>query len=265
MKVFVSYSHVDASLVSPIVRLLRVNRSLVFQDVDDIRPGKKWREELARGLAESELVVLFWCDHSRQSGEVAKEWGTAIQQEKDVLPLLLDATPLPDQLREYQWINFRDTVGTTHSSPIPFDSDSTLGRRRPSVARSIPQPPSASIEPASIPSAPRPVWRIALVTATIATALVITASLLLMTQAPGAGSAESEILDPVWVVSTIISLLVVVAALFLWRRKASLGSPTAPVPSTPPQRQMASEIEAEILRRAASHRSPDRAPPRSRR
>lgn len=31
--VFVSYSHADASLVAPVVKLLRVNKSLVFQDI----------------------------------------------------------------------------------------------------------------------------------------------------------------------------------------------------------------------------------------
>jgi len=45
INVFVSYSHADASLVTPVVRLLRVNQSLVFQDADGIAPGTKWREE----------------------------------------------------------------------------------------------------------------------------------------------------------------------------------------------------------------------------
>jgi hypothetical protein len=31
INVFVSYSHADASLVAPVVKLLRVNKSLVFQ------------------------------------------------------------------------------------------------------------------------------------------------------------------------------------------------------------------------------------------
>ena len=114
--VFVSYSHADASLVAPVVKLLRVNKSLVFQDVDDIQPGKRWRSEIARGLAESHLVVVFWCDHASRSEEVSREWKAAIDQKKDLLPLLLDATPLPPELVEFQWIDFRGTVGHNHSS-----------------------------------------------------------------------------------------------------------------------------------------------------
>src|SRR6478672_10520621 len=40
----------------------------------------------------------------------------SIEQEEDVLPLLLDATPLPTELAEFQWIDFRGTVGSSHTS-----------------------------------------------------------------------------------------------------------------------------------------------------
>ena len=116
INVFVSYSHADAPLVAPVVKLLRVNKSLVFQDIDSIQPGKRWRSELASALAEAHLVVVFWCDHARRSNEVSKEWKAAIEQKKDLLPLLLDATPLPSELAEFQWIDFRGTVGANHSS-----------------------------------------------------------------------------------------------------------------------------------------------------
>ena len=76
--VFVSYSHDDDYLVAPVVKLLRANQSLVLQDIDSIQPGKPWRREIARGLAESHQVVVFWCDHSHGSEEVTKEWQTAI-------------------------------------------------------------------------------------------------------------------------------------------------------------------------------------------
>src|SRR5262245_50166310 len=114
--VFVSYSHADASLVAPVVKLLRVNKSLVFQDIEDIQPGKRWRSAIAKALSEAHLVVVFWCDHASRSDEVSKEWKAAIAQEKDLLPLLLDATPLPPELGEFQWIDFRATVGANHSA-----------------------------------------------------------------------------------------------------------------------------------------------------
>jgi hypothetical protein len=141
INVFVSYSRDDESLVAPVVRLLRVNTSYVFQDIDGIRPGKKWREEIARGIAESNLVVVFWCNHACQSAAVGAEWRAAIEQKKDLLPLLMDATPLPGELRDFQYIDFRGTVGESHSSypsntpAHPMPSAST---RAPSSTRSMP-------------------------------------------------------------------------------------------------------------------------------
>ncbi len=121
--VFVSYSHADASLVGPVVKLLRANNSFVFQDVDRIRPGKKWRNEIIKALNEAQLVVVFWCSHASKSKEVSNEWKEAIKQEKDLLPLLLDKTPLPPELSKFQWIDFRGTVGMNHGGS--FESPTT--------------------------------------------------------------------------------------------------------------------------------------------
>ena len=131
--VFVSYSHADVRLVAPVVKLLRVNKSLVFQDIDGIQPGKRWRSEIAKGMAESHLVVVFWCDHASRSDEVSKEWKAAVEQDKDLLPLLLDATPLPQELSEFQWIDFRAMVGANHSS-IDSPADDARASELPSSA-----------------------------------------------------------------------------------------------------------------------------------
>ena len=105
-------------LVAPVIRLLRASKSLVFQDVDSIRPGKKWRDEIAAALASADQVMVFWCDHSALSPEVKKEWGEALRLEKDVIPLLLDSTPLPPELAGYQWIDFRVLVGDKHAENL---------------------------------------------------------------------------------------------------------------------------------------------------
>jgi len=34
------------------------------------RPGRRWRGEIARGIAESNLVVLFWCRHALTAASV---------------------------------------------------------------------------------------------------------------------------------------------------------------------------------------------------
>lgn len=114
--IFVSYSHQDVGLVQPVVRLLRATEDLVFQDLDSIKPGRKWRREIEEALYAAQLFVLFWCYHSSRSAEVKKEYELALTTGKDVLPVLLDTTPLPEPLSEFQWVDFRLLVGSAHQS-----------------------------------------------------------------------------------------------------------------------------------------------------
>jgi hypothetical protein len=126
--IFISYSHEDSDLVSPVVQLLHLNASFVFQDITGIRLGKKWQKEIDEALTKADIVIVFWCFHASCSDAIKSEWTTAIKHDKDVLPLLLDATPVPTELSEYQWIDFRATVGGNHNkekteAPAP-ESDS---------------------------------------------------------------------------------------------------------------------------------------------
>src|SRR5215470_11931992 len=114
--IFVSYSHRDAGLVKPVVGLLRATKGLVFQDVEAVQPGSRWRPQIEEALGVAHLIVLFWCYHSSRSSEVRKEYELALSTGKDVLPVLLDATPLPKELDEFQWVDFRQFVGLGHRS-----------------------------------------------------------------------------------------------------------------------------------------------------
>jgi hypothetical protein len=254
--VFISYSHSDESLVAPVVRLLRVNDSLVFQDKDRIPPGKRWREEIARALAESNLVVVFWCHHASKSEEVSGEWMAAVEQKKDLLPLLLDETPLPPALGAFQWIDFRGVVGGTHGAVDP-----SAGMVRPGAASAPPvaappvaRPPSPAVKAAS----PRRGLRYLSVGVAAAAAVVV--GLLFVPGAPTDTTrpvpgpmppVESDSALVLW-----ISLLVVVGALgvfILWlrrrRRTRPLRSEAASARPAGIEHLLAAEIEAAIIRR----------------
>jgi hypothetical protein len=116
-RIFVSYSHQDAALVNPVVKLLRVTvaRELVFVDSDSIDPGRKWRETIDHAIAQAHTLVVFWCHHSSASDEVSREYRSAMESGKSVLPVLLDSTPMPAALNEYQWIDFRELARAQHA------------------------------------------------------------------------------------------------------------------------------------------------------
>ena len=251
LSVFVSYSHDDVALVTPIVKLLRLNEALVFQDLDSIELGKRWREQAGRALADAHLVVLFWCVHSSHSSEVESEYRSALKTGKDLLPVLLDATPLPSDLSEFQWIDFRGTVGTAHANDgippaAPMSSRRMLGYSlfvTIAVVLMIaglsfwsmrglkdmpPQPSAPEVSPLPEPTPGSPLPK----------------------------PAPSFPLQSDWYLFLgFIVVIAIVVGVFLWRRRTRVTarSPkTAARASDESQRQMAAEIEAEILRRGAS-------------
>jgi hypothetical protein len=65
-------------------------------------------------LESAALVVVFWCVHSAASEQVRLEYERAVALRKEILPVLIDSTPLPDVLREYQYIDFRTVVSAIH-------------------------------------------------------------------------------------------------------------------------------------------------------
>lgn len=124
---FVSYSRHDASIVTPIVLLLRAAIAgvpsasgqpwdLVFQDTDSIAPGASWREKLLKAIESSERMFVFWCKHSAASEEVLSEYRTAQYLAKTIVPVLIDNSPLSEGLSHLQGVDLRAL--SLHRGPI---------------------------------------------------------------------------------------------------------------------------------------------------
>lgn len=107
LHVFVSYSRVDQPLVTPIVHLLRSVGPTVFQDIDSIPHGKRWRPVIEESIDAADVVLVFWCEHSSRSTEVRWEWTNAAHADKDVVPIRLDDTMMDPDLAQFQAIDFR--------------------------------------------------------------------------------------------------------------------------------------------------------------
>jgi hypothetical protein len=116
--------------------MLRGTYDAVFHDATTIKPGAKWAVEIEKALRAADLVVLFWCVHSSASAEVRREYQLALDASKSIMPLLLDATPLPDTLKQFQWVDFRDLVSRNHRTGLgPIGSPHTT--RIKAVLRSL--------------------------------------------------------------------------------------------------------------------------------
>ena len=252
-RTFVSYSHDDAAIVGPVVRLLRVQNPAIFQDVDSIRPGKKWRQEIEVAITRSRLLIVFWCHHAQESDEVEAEWRTAIRLRKDLLPVLLDDTPLTDELAEFQWIDFQALVAASH--------------------RSADEPP----KPLASKSSSHWAYLLAGAAAVLAVGIGVSLTLFWPESTPGPVTGGPQPVSANFEVSSVVVILAVVLALwavYRWRarrlkivtREAAPAAPASPAPaagsetvsdtrSAPPlvesetASQMAQQIESEVLRR----------------
>lgn len=282
--VFISYSHHDAPLVAPVVSLLRVSRALVFRDADSIPPGKKWRGEIETAIDNAHVLVVFWCYHALDSDEVAIEYRRAISQGKDVVPLRLDDSPLPPELNDFQFIDFRAIPGFRHGAEISIDATTNEASGRSATATTAGPEPSSTAPTPTPMSRPSIIRRIGSgVYAGIAVLVAVLATLgILSTQdfesppvmdepsmapVPQVPSAEfaSVSFSPT---ATLLGLALVVGALWVaWRLLQYLlhryREPTVPaeVPLEPDrrilhaQRKMAATIESAVLERIKGHPS----------
>jgi hypothetical protein len=124
LNVFVSYSHDDAHLVSPIVRLLTAMRNDVFVDSASIEVGADWALAIDGAIRKTDVVVVFWCQHSSQSTWVRSECDRARSLKKRLVPILLDDTALSPQLRDLHALDFRALgIHGTSLNSGPFNQD----------------------------------------------------------------------------------------------------------------------------------------------
>jgi hypothetical protein len=116
-RVFISYSSEDADRVVPIVQILRATGASVFRDADDIPKGVRWRPVLDSELQNANFVMLFWSDNASRSGEVKKEYEFACEKGINILPVFLEPTVVPEEIKKFQGIKLYRTTTSGGSAP----------------------------------------------------------------------------------------------------------------------------------------------------
>jgi hypothetical protein len=107
-KIFVSYSHHDERLVKPIAALVGLSAETVFLDVNSLKPGDDWVQEIKSAIKDSFVFILCWCCQSAESEYVAAEMKMALRDKtKKLVPVLLCSTALPVGFASKQWIDLR--------------------------------------------------------------------------------------------------------------------------------------------------------------
>jgi hypothetical protein len=100
--VFISYSHVDRDIVLAAIAIQRELDFAAWTDFRNIPAGSNWSERIDQAISNADLLVLCWTASSASSRFVRREWEAALQHGTRVIPVLLDETPLPDELAHIQ-------------------------------------------------------------------------------------------------------------------------------------------------------------------
>jgi hypothetical protein len=98
LSVFVSYSHKDREIVTAAIEIQQDLNYAAFIDFRDTPPGMPWQETHSEVIRRAAVLVLLWSEHAAGSEHVAREWRLALEARVKVIPVLMDDTPLPEEL-----------------------------------------------------------------------------------------------------------------------------------------------------------------------
>lgn len=117
--VFISYSRKDKEVARAFKNILNATGFDVFLDVDEIRTGQHWQDELMRRIERAKIFQIFWSSNYSASEVCRLEWEYALKQNKEegyIRPVFwkdpLSPRP-PDELNKFNFkyveLNLPDT------------------------------------------------------------------------------------------------------------------------------------------------------------
>ena len=112
-KIFISYSRVDGQQFAvELSARLRKAGANVWLDQVDIEPGKIWDFEIEKALQTSEAVIFIATEKSTSSNNVLNEVYYALEENKEVIPVIFHDCKMPFRLKRLQYIDFTNNYET---------------------------------------------------------------------------------------------------------------------------------------------------------
>jgi hypothetical protein len=106
-RAFFSYSRQDSEFVLQLASDLRTAGAAVWLDQLDIEPGQRWDSAVERALASCPRMLVVLSPASVDSTNVMDEVSFALEENKQVIPILYRDCKLPFRLRRVQYIDAR--------------------------------------------------------------------------------------------------------------------------------------------------------------
>jgi len=110
-KIFLSYWTGALPEVRECRDILKQPTVEVFLADESVREGEKLTPTIQEAVRECDLFTLMWSAGAKGRPWVHQEIGAALSQKKKILPILLDDSKLPDNLRDVKYFKAHDDVG----------------------------------------------------------------------------------------------------------------------------------------------------------
>ncbi len=174
-KVFFSYSRTDTDFAVKLALDLKKDGYDVWIDQEDIRAGSEWDMEIEKALTTCDCVVFIQSDKSAASPNVLDEVYYALEENKTVIPVIINESKAPFRIKRLQHIDFIDNYETG----LKCLKDNLSGTALPDLS-------NESFEKKPLPNIINSKYLISLVL------LVIIVSALFYFMRPGAGNNNSN-------------------------------------------------------------------------
>ena len=116
-KIFISYSRKDLAFVEKLAFNLQDAGYDVWYDLTDLEGGDRWSVEISKAIKECDAFMIVVSPRSMDSNWVEKEFLYASNQQKRIVPILLEACDLPLWLLDIHYI---DVQGKNYETNFPY-------------------------------------------------------------------------------------------------------------------------------------------------
>ncbi|WP_317928605.1 TIR domain-containing protein [Halioxenophilus sp. WMMB6] len=104
--VFISYSRKDSDMVERIRDSLKRHGLDVWIDQEDIGTGARWDQQIEAGIQTADKILVILSSASVASQNVGDEWSYALEKQKHIIPVMLEACDVPMRIASLQRIEF---------------------------------------------------------------------------------------------------------------------------------------------------------------
>jgi hypothetical protein len=146
--IFFSYSRDDSEFVLNLAKKLRSAGANIWLDQLDIKPGTRWDKSIEKALDSSSTLLVILSKSSMASDNVMDEVSFALEENKVVVPVLLEECDIPFRLRRLQFADFsQDQEKGIKTLTEALHLDSSIASKLTDVAIDHPTEIDKKVEP----------------------------------------------------------------------------------------------------------------------